>query len=165
MISSLYCSWLILNESTILDINKKYLALAASLVIQGHHGSLKRPTSYLRNLEYFNDEEIFIRQVEALKENNIEEIERITTKDLGLRSFVEFINCWQDHLYDFNRNIILLSKFSFSEKMEPYFTINLLYSALLDADIIDAGDIIQPARLEFDSDIIRNYNSDNFQVY
>ena len=157
MISSLYCSWLILNDPTISDTNRKYLALAASLVIQGHHGSLKSRTNYVKNLDYFSDNEIFSRQVEALKENNIEEIEQITTKDLGLKGFKEFINCWQDHLYDFNRNIILLGKFSFVDPKEPYFTINLLYSALLDADISDAGDIIQPARLEIDSDIIKDY--------
>lgn len=157
MISSLYCSWLILNDPTISDTNRKYLALAASLVIQGHHGSLKSRTNYVKNLDFFSDNEIFSRQVEALKENNIEEIERITTKDLGLKGFKEFINSWQDHLYDFNRNVILLGKFSFADPKEPYFTINLLYSALLDADISDAGGIIQPARLEIDSDIIKDY--------
>jgi CRISPR-associated endonuclease/helicase Cas3 len=157
MISSLYCSWLILNDPTISDTNRKYLALAASLVIQGHHGSLKSRTNYVKNLDYFSDNEIFSRQVEALKENNIEEIEQITTMDLGLKGFKEFINCWQDHLYDFNRNIILLGKLSYLDPKEPYFMINLLYSALLDADISDAGGIIQPARLEIDSDIIKDY--------
>jgi len=154
MISSLYCSWLILNDTTISDINRNYLCLAASLVIQGHHGSLKRPTSYLENLEQFNKEEIFSKQIESLNES-LQELERITTHDLGLDSFIEFTNSWQDHLFDFCRNIILLGPATYSK--EQYFTINLLYSALLEADVSHAGSIIQPPRLDIDSDIIRNY--------
>ncbi len=160
MISSLYCSWLILNDSTLSDTNRKFLALAASLVIQGHHGSLKRPTSYLENLKNFNKKEIFVKQIESLREQNIEEIERITTVDLGLASFVEFTESWEDYLFYFCKHIVL-SASSFVLKsgvsMEPYFTINLLFSALLEADISDAGDIVQPDRLEIDSDIIRDY--------
>jgi CRISPR-associated endonuclease/helicase Cas3 len=157
MISSLYCSWLILNDTTISDISRNYLCLAASLVIQGHHGSLKRPTSYLENLEHFNKEEIFSKQIESLNES-LQELERITTHDLGLDSFVEFTNSWQDHLYDFCRNIILLGPPSYSK--EQYFTINLLYSALLEADVSHAGSIIQSPRLDIESDIIRNYIAD-----
>ena len=47
MISSLYCSWCIHNNSKISDNHRDFLAVASALAIQGHHGSLKRPTSYL----------------------------------------------------------------------------------------------------------------------
>jgi predicted transcriptional regulator len=52
-------------------------------------------------------------------------------------------------LYDFCRNIVLLGPPTYSK--EQYFTINLLYSALLEADVSHAGSIIQPPRLAIDS--------------
>jgi CRISPR-associated endonuclease Cas3-HD len=50
MISSIYCSWVILNDPTISDAYRKFLALAAAIVIQGHHGSLKSRAKYVNNL-------------------------------------------------------------------------------------------------------------------
>ena len=73
MISSIYCSWLILNDNEISDGSRIFLALASSIVIQGHHGSLKNRGTYLTNLQHFKREEIFSRQIESLRQGNIEE--------------------------------------------------------------------------------------------
>ena len=76
MISSLYCSWIILNDLTISDRYRHFLVMASSLAIQGHHGSLRRPTSYLKGLDNFDEKEIFSRQIKAFE--NINELERIS---------------------------------------------------------------------------------------
>ena len=142
MISSLYCSWCIHNNSKISDIHRDFLAVASALSIQGHHGSLKRPTSYLiHGLDVFDNEMIFTRQIEAFK--NISEIEKIS-EDLGLTSFVEFSNKWDRHFLEFSK---ILRKSSsqihkkFPDLREPYFMINLMYSVLLDADRMDAAEL------------------------
>jgi CRISPR-associated endonuclease Cas3-HD len=59
MISSLYSLWTILNEDKITEANKEFLALSSALAIQGHHNSLKRPTTYLKRLDVFDDRRIF----------------------------------------------------------------------------------------------------------
>src|SRR5215203_368187 len=74
MISSLYCSWCILDNPKISDSHRDLLAVASALAIQGHHGSLKRPTSYhINGLDVFDDEKIFARQITAFQK--IDEIE------------------------------------------------------------------------------------------
>jgi CRISPR-associated endonuclease/helicase Cas3 len=156
MISSLYCSWIILNDSTISTTNKEFLALAASIVIQGHHGSLKSRTKYLSNLDYFYENNIFSMQIESFKVHE-EEMETITTLDLGLKSFREFCRLWQEHLFNFQQKIVLLQNFIFEDKMEPYFTINMLFSALLDADNFDAAELERPSRPPLDLNIVKSY--------
>lgn len=90
MISSLYCSWVILNDPEISDTNKKFLAFAASIVIQGHHGSLKSQDKYLSNLDHFNENDIFSKQIESFKVYE-QEMETITTFDLGIRALESFV--------------------------------------------------------------------------
>jgi CRISPR-associated endonuclease/helicase Cas3 len=166
MISSLYCSWCILDNPKISDSHRDLLAVASALAIQGHHGSLKRPTSYLRNgLDVFDDKEIFARQIKAFQK--IDEIENIS-QSLGLRSFVEFTKNWNPYFYEFSK-ILLKSPFfiqkEFPDLKEPYFMINLLYSALLDADRMDTARLksdrteIRPGMV---TDFVRKLNSPPF---
>ena len=124
---------------------------------------MKNRGTYLKNLQHFKDEEIFSRQIESLRQGNIEELERISTYDLRLKSFVEFAESWREHLHSFGRNIIALTKFSFVDKMEPYFVIDLLYSALLDADNMNAAGLALPRRLEIPKYIVKNYIRNNLQ--
>lgn len=159
-IGALYCSWLILNDKEISEDNKKFLALAASLVIQGHHGSLKSRDKYVINLDYFNESKIFLKQIESYKVHE-QEMEQITTNDLKLKSFIEFCKCWEDHLFDFSTKIVLLEKLSFQDKMEPYFIINMLFSSLLDNDNMDAAELERPDRLSIDQNIIKSYIENN----
>ena len=90
MISSLYCSWITINDIFQILQYRDFSTIAASLAIQGHHGSLKRPTMYLKGLDFFEDEsrKIFSRQVDSLIEN-IDEVEGIT-QELNLPSFKKF---------------------------------------------------------------------------
>jgi CRISPR-associated endonuclease/helicase Cas3 len=140
MISSLYCSWCIHNNSKISGNHRDFLAVASALAIQGHHSSLKRPTSYLiHGLDVFDDEMVFTRQIEAFK--NIREIERIS-ENLGLASFLEFTNNWDRYFFEFSKVLWKCSsqiQKKFPDLREPYFMINLLYSVLLDADRVDAA--------------------------
>jgi CRISPR-associated endonuclease/helicase Cas3 len=165
MISSIYCSWVIQNDPNISDAHRKFLALAAAIVIQGHHGSLKSRAKYVNNLNYFRENKIFSKQIDSFK-NFEQEIETITTVDLGLKSFKEFClsntEDWQDYLHDFVRNIAKKLTLTFSEKMEPYFIINMLYSTLLDTDNFDAAELQPPSRPQLDLNIARTYVGKNF---
>jgi CRISPR-associated endonuclease Cas3-HD len=112
MISSLFCSKCILDNPKISDNYRNFLAVASALVIQGHHGSLKRPISYLsKGLDIFDDSEIFLRQIKAFQ--SIEELERIS-ENLGLESFVKFTKKWESHFCKFSK--ILSKSSSFAEK-------------------------------------------------
>ena len=85
--------------------------MASALAIQGHHGSLKIPTSYLiHGLDVFDDKKIFTRQLEALQ--NINEIEKIS-ENLRLGSFGEFTKDWDRHFYEFSK---VLWKSSYIQK-------------------------------------------------
>jgi CRISPR-associated endonuclease/helicase Cas3 len=159
---ALYCSWVIINDKEISDSNRKFLALFGSLVIQGHHGSLKSRVKYLSNLDYFREHDIFAKQIKSY-ESTIQEMEAITTEDLGLGSFVEFCKQWKDYLFTFSKDILLLQKLDFVDKIEPYFIINMLFSALLDADNMDAAELERPGRLELDYEIIKTYIDDNLK--
>ena len=161
MISSLYCSWIILNDPTISTTNREFLALAASIVIQGHHGSLKSRNKYLTNLQYFDENDIFSKQIESFKIHE-QEMETITTFDLGIKSFREFCLSWQDHLFNFRKFIGILKDIIFEDKMEPYFIINMLFSALLDADNFDAAELERPSRPPLDLNIVKSYVQKNF---
>ena len=161
MISSLYCSWVILKDPAISDTNKKFLALAASMVIQGHHGSLKSRIKYLSNLDYFKENDIFSKQIESFKVYE-QEMETITTFDLGIKSFREFCLSWQSYLFHFSKEIILLQNIIFKDKMEPYFIINMLFSALLDADYFDAAELERPSRPLLDLNAVKSYVQKNF---
>jgi CRISPR-associated endonuclease/helicase Cas3 len=159
MIGSLYCSWLIRYDPLISEANRRFLALVGALVIQGHHGCLKSRAEYLKSLDYFEDNEIFRKQIESFKVT-LQEMEAITVNDLGLGSFTEFCNNWEDHLFYF-RTKIIPQKVSFEDKMEPYFIINSLYSALLDNDVMDAAELERPERLSIDENIVKSYIKDN----
>jgi CRISPR-associated endonuclease/helicase Cas3 len=161
MISSLYCSWIILNDPEISATNKRFLALAASIVIQGHHGSLKSRIKYLSNLDYFKESDIFSKQIESFKVHE-QEMEAITTFDLGIKSFREFCLSWQSYLFNFSKEIVLLQNVIFEDKMEPYFIINMLFSALLDADNFDAAELERPSRPPLDLNIVKSYVQKNF---
>jgi len=161
MISSLYCSWTILNDPAISSTNKRFLALAASMVIQGHHGSLKSRTNYGSNLDYFNENDIFSKQIESFKAHE-QEMETITTFDLGIKSFREFCLSWQSYLFDFSKDIVLLQNVIFEDTMEPYFIINMLFSALLDADNFDAAELERPSRPPLDLNTVKSYVHKNF---
>jgi CRISPR-associated endonuclease/helicase Cas3 len=157
MISSLYCSWCILDNSKISDDHRDLLAVASALAIQGHHGSLKRPTSYLiHGLDVFDDKKIFTRQFEAFQ--NINELEKIS-ENLRLRSFVEFTKNWDRHFYEFSNVLRKSSSYiqkKFLDLREPYFIINLLYSILLDADRTDAAGL-KLDRIEIRPDMVTEF--------
>jgi hypothetical protein len=141
MLSSLYCSWCILDNSRISDNHRDLLAIASALAIQGHHGSLKRPTSYLiHGLDFIIKKvQAFTRQFEAFQ--NINEVEKISDS-LRLGSFIKFTKNWERHFYEFSKDLRTFSFYiqkKFPDSMEPYFMINLLYSVLLDADRMDAA--------------------------
>lgn len=165
MISSHYCSWVIMNDIHISDENRDFLAVAASLAIQGHHGYLKSPINYLTRLyDFINEKNLMSKQIDAFE--RINEVERITGI-LGLRSFVEFSYKWEEH-YDSFRHILRkltrsLAK-RFKDFQQPYFIVNLLYSILLDADRMDAANMSRPKRIHLNSGTVRSFVESNLNT-
>jgi CRISPR-associated endonuclease/helicase Cas3 len=161
MIGALYASWLILNDETISEKNRSFLARAAALAIQGHHGSLKSSPKCLENVIYFYKNEIFSRQIESFKINE-QELESIMTRDFKLKSFIEFCNNWKSHYHHVRRELFIDNP-DFENKIEPFFMINLLFSALIDNDNLDAAELDRPARLPIDQNVIKNYIGRNLK--
>src|SRR5919198_5773804 len=120
LISSLYCSWVVFNDNRISENCREFLAMASSLVIQAHHGSLKLPTSYIQMLDDFYDRNIFLQQINAF--DSIDELERIS-KNLDLCSFTKFTQIWEAHYNDLCQCIVfpprVIDKI-FRDSREPY---------------------------------------------
>ncbi len=153
--SSLYAAWNIQNNPVITNENKRYMAYAAAFVVAGHHSCIRNKIKYLKSLDQYEAENIFTKQAESLIPNQ-EEMEYITTKDLKLGSFKEFFfSKWQVFLPGFSSNTVLLQRFNAG--LEPFFIINMLFSALIDNDNLDAAELDRPSRAELDYDAIRNY--------
>ncbi len=127
LVSSLFASWVFLKDSQISHKYRESLSIASSLVIQGHHGSLKRPTSYLKVLDAFSEKEIFSRQIASL--GSLKEVNDISVA-LGLGSFDQFVKSWENHIFDLGKKLIKSSNHirNLDDAREPYFLINLLYS-------------------------------------
>jgi CRISPR-associated endonuclease/helicase Cas3 len=160
-ISSLYSLWIILNDQEISQSNKEFLALASSLAIQGHHNSLKRPTTYQLKLDAFDNKGFFGIQMSSFP---IEEMERIST-NLKLKSFNEFSKIWQDQVFLMK---LIRKCLKSIDSFEPFYIINLLYSCLLDADRMDVSSINikrinldENAALKYVNKINNNNNNNN----
>lgn len=137
-ISSLFCHWAISNDSS-MSGKSQILGVSAALGVNAHHGSLKSPTAYSNGMENLFEDNILSQQIESIQKNS--EIERICT-DLGIGSFVEFSNNWEDH---FESMIQTLWDFESPQNTDPnyhiYYLTNLLFSTLLDSDRTDAARI------------------------
>ncbi|HJT85026.1 MAG TPA: CRISPR-associated helicase Cas3' [Nitrososphaeraceae archaeon] len=152
-ISSLYSSFALSRDPVLSNENRDFLILVSSLAIQGHHGSLKRPTSFLKGLDFFDERKIFLRQVESFE--NVQEIEGISNK-LKIFSFSQFIDEWETCLFDFCKILLKWEKIlkNVKDYNDPYFLIHTMFSSLLDADRLDASSL----------SIIRNYHINNNSI-
>lgn len=138
LISSLFCHWVVTNDNKISG-NSKILGVSAALGVQGHHGSLKRPDIFSNRIENFFDEKILERQIDSIQKNP--EVDKIC-KDLGIGSFTEFCNGWEEHLEEMIENLWRLENPRYSEpNYHLYYLTNLLFSVLLDSDRTDAAGI------------------------
>jgi CRISPR-associated endonuclease/helicase Cas3 len=79
-------------------------------------------------------EGFFPQQISSFQ--NMDEMEKITT-NLSTKSFKQFSNIWQDQIFDLLK--IIRSCIKSIESFEPFYTIDLLYSCLLDADRMDVS--------------------------
>jgi CRISPR-associated endonuclease/helicase Cas3 len=153
-ISSLFCYWVINNDSTIPKENK-FLGIPAALGVNGHHGFLKSPVTYSNGMYNLFEEKILQQQIDSIKNNS--EVEKIC-EHLGIGSFIEFASNWQAH---FNSMRVNLWKFEPPEGSADYFLYymsNLFFSILLDSDRTDAAKIIYE-RTNFDENSVRNFIS------
>ena len=117
-----------------------FLIIASSLAIQGHHGSLKRPTKFLTGINVFDERKIFLQQIESFQ--NVEELE-IISKNLKIFSFSKFIDEWETFLFDFSKTLTNWEKIlkNVKDYRDRYFLIHTMFSSLLDADRVDASSL------------------------
>ena len=127
-ISSLYSSFVLSRDPEVSNENRDFLILASSLAIQGHHGSLKRPTKFLTGIDVFEERKIFLRQIESFQ--NVEELE-IISKNLKIFSFSKFIDKWETFLFDFSKILANWEKIlkNVKDYRDPYFLIHTMFSS------------------------------------
>jgi CRISPR-associated endonuclease/helicase Cas3 len=156
LISSLYSSFVISSDPKISNENRDFLILASSLAIQGHHGSLKRPTKFLEGISFFDDKRLFLQQIESFQ--NIQEME-IISKNLKIYSFSKFINEWETFFFKFGKILLNSRKIlkNIKDYREPYFLVNTIFSSLLDADRLDVSSISIKR-----NSLINNYSITNY---
>jgi CRISPR-associated endonuclease/helicase Cas3 len=157
-ISSLYSSFVISRDPEIVNENRDFLILASSLAIQGHHGSLKRPTNVLKGFDFFDERKIFLQQIESFQ--NIKEME-IISNNLKIFSFSKFINEWETCLFEFGKTLIRWNKIvkNVKDYRDPYFLIHTMFSSLLDADRLDASSLSIKRNHNINNNSISNYVS------
>jgi len=158
----------LIRKSTIKKEEYKFVPLITWIVILKHHGNLTNIKDELNtigseNLKSNEEFEAAKRQIEDIKSNNLEEIKYIY-KDLldesGFRDLLPLIDNFiiNHELYELlseiyktykynlldNKNIDVRDEFA----LHPYFLTLSLYSALLDADKLDASNTKIPRRIE-----------------
>ncbi len=154
-ISSLFCHWAVINDDKI-SYNSKILGVSAALGVQGHHGSLKRPDIFSNGIENFFEDKILEQQMDSMQKNP--EVDKIC-RDLGIGSFAEFCNGWEEHLEEMITNLWRLENQRYSEpNYHLYYLTNLLFSVLLDSDRTDAAGISYQ-RTRLDSNSVKKFVS------
>ena len=138
--------------------NDKFFPFATLLVIQGHHGIIPSPRAALIRLH--NRKEMVKQQINSIK--HIDELDRLLTTE----NLPAFIGC--KSLLGSAADLHKMKK-EFESAIEsmpplrPYFMINILFSALVDADrmnvaeSMNVGENMNVGRSPINYDSIKNY--------
>lgn len=121
-------------------LDDDFLAFATLMLIQGHHGGIPSPNSAVTRVHSHREE--LKQQVSSIL--HMEELDTILQTE-NLPAFSECKNIIRPvgELHKMKEAFDLTSKKTFS--LRPYFQLNLLFSALIDADRMNAAEIeIQP---------------------
>lgn len=137
-------------------------ASIAFLVILKHHGNLPNIDDANTKVKIKNDNKIALEQIKDIK-NTL-----INLPDESLDSFYKdfdisinnFLETYDDLISEISE---ALEELSYEEKLDNYFYIVLFYSALLDADKMDASNTKTFNRELIPSDIVDNFKKDNFE--
>ena len=138
-------------------------ASIAFLVILKHHGNLPNIDGKYGEIEKIrNNNKIALEQIKDIKNNLMNNpIKSLDSfyKDYNI-SIKEFLDDYDDLIDEISDSLENLSN---EEKLDNYFYIVLFYSALLDADKMDASNTKTFNREFIPSDIVDNFKKDNFE--
>ncbi|MDG6922909.1 MAG: CRISPR-associated helicase Cas3' [Nitrososphaerota archaeon] len=128
------------------------ISTLAAMCVFAHHGKLSSPSEVSRSLYSVRD--IISEQMESIGGERLPDLDRVC-RSLGFPPFSEFSHVWKEELRDF---MLLQGGTSYSNPdLGLYYHTNNLFSMLIDADRIDASELVLPARqsLPFE-DIVAN---------
>jgi len=126
-------------------------------VVRRHHGFLKNYVDEVVELQY--SKERLINMTKGIYKDFVEWFEDQTHVEISSQKTAEIINEMSEIDLDIEK--ALNSK----NDLSSYFTINFLYSLLIDADRIDATTYGKrnPKRIDFDTKIVQKYMQSHFK--
>jgi CRISPR-associated endonuclease/helicase Cas3 len=140
-------------------INDDFLSFATLMIIQGHHGGIPSPSDAMVRIH--RHKEMLIQQIHNIKYE--EELNNFLIAE-GFPVFSECMNMLNSKANELHR---LKKAFDAGMKtmkpLSPYFIVNMLFSALIDADRTNAAGIIaNQKRLDIPYESVLNY-ADNVE--
>ena len=127
----------------------------AMLIIQGHHSSLNKPTELISRIFAWS-KNLRDKQIRAIED--AQELDEILLS-LKLPKFTEFIS----DISQLEREVLCSNIKEFMPQTVPrfstFFSINNMYSILIDADRMDAADLGFPERKKIDGKLVEGYTS------
>lgn len=138
-LSSLYCYYSVIECTDIQHADRPMLGYFGSLPVLGHHTRLLSLLDAANKLRCWKGK--LKEQILDIRNSHNEEIEKILNK-LGLPAFENFDLEGTFKKFKNNNDIIKRIK---GKGLASYYLVNLLFSALLDADRLDAAGLTTPS--------------------
>jgi len=152
------------NENDIGINNYENIPSLGYLLVIRHHGNLKSVrgndahTDEIDNLK-LNFDELDVQINDLKQQNNQIFFEFYKSFNINVN---DFLNRWHDLKKDIRKD---LRKLTQSNDVSNYLILNILYSALLDADKLDASNTSGVLRKNISDDIVDKYKGEKFQNY
>lgn len=133
-------------------VSDQFLGFLTMMLIQGHHGKISSPKDSV--LRIFKYSEQLKRQIDSVQ--NKEELSSILSKQ-SYPSFVECKPLATAHLSFHKSRGDLVRHLEEKISLKPYFLSNLLFSALLDSDRMNAAGIMIQERADIEGGHITRF--------
>ena len=175
LISALLAAWVVSGEFSgpfrKEDITS-YLPILAFLAVHRHHGDLRDPEMILHDpgentSEWRRDRKILQYQIENLLDPSRFPHLKSEMEELGIEGITDFLNA--DTIIEIYKNLrkpplyyIVQGSLSDEFRLRLAFTAQLLFSALIDADKRDAGQVRGVERKKLPPDIVDRYIGEKF---
>jgi CRISPR-associated endonuclease/helicase Cas3 len=133
------------------DPSSSILALYGALAVLAHHGRFDSPVRSERRLRIFC-KDYLERQVNSVNKDSKDELDLFYEK-LGYPKFSNLLTQWKRTLRDFRAAISCIeARENSTPAISKYFTMNLLFSSLIDSDRFHAAELKIPQRTALAAD-------------